>query len=199
MNRQSRSQASLATMLAAAAVFTLLAGCGAEPKPEAPPEPGVGDLEIASFRSVANQDETFDIELDFFDNLTKPTTIDIAVQVNQGEAQLVTLDCKDVPGQRNTCSGGTGTCSGDCPDRTYDQFPGKVFSGTCKKPRIGLKVCTCTDYRVKSNLGLSLTLAPTDSVTITLDPHNQYEEASEENNSLTIEGASGSSEEEKQG
>lgn len=173
----------------ALAIVALAASAACADQPQPPPDAGVGDLEIVAFRSVPNKDETFDIELEFFDNLTKPTTIGIAVQVNHGEAQALTLNCKDVAGQQNTCKGGTGTCSGSCPDRTYDVFPNKVFPGTCKKPKIGPKVCSCTDYKVKSNLGLSLTLAPSDSLTVTLDPRNQYEEASEENNSLTIEGS----------
>lgn len=142
-----------------------------------------GDLEMVGFSFVTAGDGTYDINLDFFENLRMPTVIDIQVQKNSEAPIKVGLHCHNVAGDTNTCRGGTGTCTGTCPRRTYDEFPGKTFSGTCKKPRLGLGVCTCTDYKVVHKLGLALSMKLGDQVTVTLDPDNAYNEVSESNNS----------------
>lgn len=142
-----------------------------------------GDLEMVGFSFVRAGEGTYDISLDFYDNLRMPIVIDVQVRKNAEAPIKVGLHCHNVAGDTNTCTGGTGTCSGTCPRRTYDEFPGKTFSGTCKKPRLGLGVCTCTDYKVVHKLGLALPLTTGDQVTVLLDPDNTYDEVSESNNS----------------
>jgi hypothetical protein len=142
-----------------------------------------GDLEIVDFSFVNSGGGVYDISLDFFDNLHSPTTIGILVQKNTDPPVSLDLTCQDVPGDMNTCAGGTGTCSGLCPRRTYAEFPGKTFAGSCAKPRLGLQLCSCTNYRVQHKLGVALPLALGDQVTVTLDPDGAYDEASESNNS----------------
>ena len=93
-----------------------------------------------------------------------------------------------------TCKGtGTGTCKGrsscstkTCPDREYDIGDGngfQTYTGTCKKAKLGLPLCSCS-YKPKRKLS-AVEIQPGEVVRVVVDPDNTIPEIFEGDNVMT--------------